>query len=81
MKTPEEYIKVNLLEGTTFKLKMQKNYWHKNDVIELANGTKPMQLKVTKVYKFNLWRRLLFKLGFSFKSMEMVQIKSNRTYE
>jgi hypothetical protein len=74
-KEPEKYTKVKGLDGETFKLKMEAEYFAHGNLYHFGTGQK---FKVKKVYKFNWWRRLLFRLGVSFKSMDLEEVKDGQ---
>lgn len=69
-----EQVKKTKIEGfgETFYINMDSEYFAHNDIVYFTNNTDPpMKARVKKVYKFNWWRKLLFKLGVSIKSMEI----------
>jgi len=59
--------------GRSFYLKLDKHSFEVNDVVE--GPYSPVRLKVIKTYPFNWWRKLLFILGFPYKSMDLVKVK------
>jgi hypothetical protein len=61
------------LYGKPFYLKFDQEWVRRGDILETSDNYK---LKVLKVYKFTWWKKILFRLGFRFKSMEVGLIKA-----
>lgn len=61
-------------EDGTFFIKMKGDYLRKNDVIYFPST---QTARVKKVYPFNWWRRLLFRLGFKIKSANIELINKD----
>nr|WP_298659905.1 hypothetical protein [uncultured Flavobacterium sp.] len=68
-----EDLKFKPLDGKPFTVKMDSSYFQKRDVVV----TQSKKFLVVKTYKFNWWRKFLFKLGFKFHSAELKEIKDN----
>ena len=57
----------------TFTIRFAKDYFlAKDNVLYGPNGVK---FKVTKTYKFNLWRRILYRFGIKFKMHDCVKVE------
>jgi len=54
------------------KIRITPNWTKKGDVITNADYIK---YKVIKVYKFNLWRKILQFFGFKFKLLNHIKMK------
>lgn len=54
-----------------FIIRFDSNYFNKNDVLTLQ---KEYQVKIIKVYKFNLYRKVLHFFGFKFKLYNCVKV-------
>lgn len=59
------------MKGYTFTITFKENYFRKGEILDV--GT--FKAKVIKTYPFNWWRKLLFKLGFSIKSCNIIKVK------
>lgn len=68
----KKYVKIIPLSGKNFKIKLEADCM-KNDLLNFSDK----KLLVTKVYKFNWWKRFLYKLDVPFKSMELKEIKNS----
>ena len=55
-----------------FILHFKEPYFKRNDIIETSDGHK---LIITKVYKYNLWRKFLSLFGIPFKLHDAVLVK------
>jgi len=51
-----------------------KNYFKKNDILICDNT--PSKVRVTKVYKYNLWRKILNLCGVKFKLFNCVKVEN-----
>ena len=56
----------------SFIIKCDSNWFKKNEILDTPSG---VRLKVTKVYKYNLWRKFLHLLGIKFKMFNCVRLK------
>lgn len=56
-----------------FIIRFDSNYFNKNDVLTLQ---KEYQVKIIKVYKFNLYRKVLHFFGFKFKLYNCVKVET-----
>lgn len=63
--------------GKTFTIYLEDTFFKKGDILTSEEST---NLKVIKVYKFNLWRKLLYKLGFNIKIFNGVKVKTIDEY-
>lgn len=71
-----EDVRVKQLDGGSFTLKMDSGWFAKNDIVELPSiALCNNKYIVTKIHKFTWWRKLLFRLGFKYHSMDLKQIK------
>jgi len=57
-----------------FILMFNKNYFKKNDILICDNT--PSKVRVTKVYKYNLWRKILNLCGVKFKLFNCVKVEN-----
>lgn len=64
-------VEIKPLEGETFTIKLSAENFTANDKVLFPD----MTCRVKKVYKFSWWRKLLFRFGVPFKSMDIEQIK------
>jgi len=64
--------------NTKFTIKLDADWFGEKDVIEQFAGAK---LRIVKVYKFTWWRKILFYLGFPFKSAKCVKVEQISTEE
>lgn len=56
-------------KGTTFTIKLEKDWFQKRDIIKL--GSEGIEAEVIKVYKYTWWKELLCWLGFNIKICEI----------
>lgn len=68
----EKFTEVHPLSGETFKLKLTDDNFGENSILYFSENKKVM---VTKVYPFTKWKRFLFWLGFSIKTMDLKEIE------
>jgi hypothetical protein len=60
-------------DGKTFTIRFAEDYnMARNDIMVGVNGVK---CQVTKVYRFNIWRRILCLFGIEFKMFNCVVVK------
>jgi hypothetical protein len=64
-------VEVKPLSGETFTIKLSAESFAENDKVLFPT----MTCRVKKVYKFSWWRKILFRFGVPFKSMELEEIK------
>ena len=60
------------LNKTSFIIKFDTNTFNRKNILMTPGGTK---VKVIKVYKYNLYRRILHFFGFQFKLFNCVKVK------
>lgn len=59
-----------------FILKFAENFhWRINDIIYGSDG---IEVKVVKIYRFNLFRRILWFFGIPFKYMNCVKVEKTK---
>ena len=58
-----------------FYIKFDGNYFKRGDVLHVSSPRQGIQIEVIKVYKFNLWRRVLNFFGIPFKMFGFVKVK------
>lgn len=69
----EKYSEVICSNGEPFRLSFNEGQFKKGEIIRMAPSG--FTVKVKKVYKFNLFKRILFYFGYDFKSMELEEVK------
>lgn len=60
------------LKGNEFTLVFKEQYFNKGDLLKSFDN---VNLKVTKVYKYNWWRKLLNFLGIRFKMFNCIKVE------
>lgn len=64
------------MESKTFSkpfiVVLEENWYKKGDILTSASN---FQVRVTKVYKYNLWRKILNFFGIKFKLFNCVLVK------
>jgi len=63
------------LNSHSFDLKIDSDWFKKGDILKYSRR----QLLVTKVYKFNIWRKILLYFGFKVKLLKgenLIRVKS-----
>ena len=55
----------------TFIIHLEENWFKNNDILDINT----FHLQVIKVYKYNIWRKLLKFLGFKFKMFNCIRVK------
>lgn len=69
----KDLFKRRKLKNQSFKIILDQNWYRPEEILKLPTGAK---LKVIKTYPFNWWRRLLFKLGFSYTSSKVIKVEN-----
>jgi len=60
------------LTKNKFTLVFKEQYFNKGDLLQTSDN---VRLKLTKVYKYNWWRKLLNFLGIQFKMFNCVKVE------